>query len=137
MTGRIYKTAQGKTVDLGAMILQNESVRAVGNMGVNARGDKIDSVGQPIVSRSEQIGKQYQQQTNANSGPVPTSSRAAKEAETAAAQAADQQLIEQARLERQAKRDALAQGKPVEITEAPLTGLAAAMAAAKNQKDDE
>jgi len=136
MTGKIYKTAQGKIVDIGALMLQNENERAVGNMSVNARGDKIDSAGQSIVSRSEQIGKQYQQQTNVSSGPVPTSSRAAKEAEAVAAQASDQQLIEQARLERQAKRDALAQGNPVEVTESPLTGLAAAMAAA-NQKDDE
>jgi len=136
MTGKIYKTAQGKIVDIGALMLQNENERAVGNMSVNARGDKIDSAGQSIVSRSEQIGKQYQQQTNTAPGPVPTSSRAAKEAEVVAAQASDQQLIEQARLERQVKRDALAQGNPVEVTESPLTGLAAAMAAA-NQKDDE
>ena len=137
MTNRVYQTAQGKTIDLGALMLQNENERAVGNMKVNARGDIIGSNGQPIMSRNDQVIKQYQQQTNVSAGPVPSSTRAAKEAELASAQAADQRLIEQARLERLAKREALAQGNPVEITEAPLTGLAAALAAAKTQKDEE
>ena len=43
MTRKVYRTANGKMVDLGALQLQNENVRAVGNMGVNARGDIIDS----------------------------------------------------------------------------------------------
>jgi hypothetical protein len=42
MSQKIYKSAQGKVVDLGTLMLQNESVRAVGNMGVNARGDVLD-----------------------------------------------------------------------------------------------
>jgi hypothetical protein len=64
MTRRIYRTAQGKMVDLGAMQLQNENVRAVGNMKVNARGDLIDSQNQPIDSRSQQVNKQYRRQTS-------------------------------------------------------------------------
>lgn len=63
MTRKIYRTAQGKTVDLGALQLQNENVRAVGNMKVNARGDLIDSLNQPIASRNEQVAKQYKRQT--------------------------------------------------------------------------
>ena len=42
MTSKVYRTAQGKSVDLGTIMLQNEHVRAVGNMNVNARGDKLD-----------------------------------------------------------------------------------------------
>ena len=137
MTNRVYQTAQGKTIDLGALVLQNENERAVGNMKVNARGDIIGSNGHSIVSRNDQVTKQYQQQTNVSSGPVPSSAKSAKEAELAAGQAADQKLIEQARLDRLAKREALAQGKPVELAEEPLTGLAAALAAAKTQKDEE
>jgi hypothetical protein len=57
MTNKVYRTAQGKTVDLGALMLQNEKVRAVGNMSVNARGDRIDKEGNSIVSRSEQINR--------------------------------------------------------------------------------
>lgn len=64
MTRKIYKTAQGKTVDMGALILQNEHVRAVGNMGVNAAGDLIDSNNQVIDQRNRQVQRQYNKQTD-------------------------------------------------------------------------
>ena len=64
MTRKIYRTAQGKMVDLGALQLQNETVRAVGNMNVNARGDLVDSQNRPIDSRSQQVSKQYRKQTS-------------------------------------------------------------------------
>lgn len=64
MTRKIYKTAQGKTVDMGALILQNEQVRAVGNMGVNAAGDMIDSNNQVINQRNRQVQRQYNKQTD-------------------------------------------------------------------------
>ena len=63
MTKKIYKTAMGKTVDIGALILQNEQVRAVGNMGVNAAGDVVDSVNQVIDQRNRQVQRQYHKQT--------------------------------------------------------------------------
>jgi hypothetical protein len=67
MTGKIYKSAQGKTVDMGALILQNEQVRAVGNMGVNAAGDLMDSNNQIIDQRNRQVQRQYNKQTNSTS----------------------------------------------------------------------
>lgn len=71
MTRKIYRTAQGKTVDLGALQLRNENVRAVGNMNVNARGDLIDSQNRPIRSRNDQVAKQYRKQTtNVSDSPV-------------------------------------------------------------------
>ena len=74
MTRRIYKTAQGKTVDIGALQLRNENVRAVGNQKVNARGDLIDSNNRPIVTRNEQVARQYRRQTsNTTDGRVPSS----------------------------------------------------------------
>lgn len=57
MTNKIYRSAQGKTVDIGALMLQNETVRAVGNMNVNARGDRIDEQGRQLASRSEQVNR--------------------------------------------------------------------------------
>lgn len=63
MTKKVYRTAQGKTVDLGSIILQNETVRAVGNMGVNARGDRVDSQNRPIDSRNQRVQRQYARQT--------------------------------------------------------------------------
>lgn len=62
MTRKTYRTAQGRTVDLGALQLQNENIRAVGNMGVNARGDLLDSYNRPIASRNSQVSRQYQRQ---------------------------------------------------------------------------
>ena len=74
MTRKIYRTAQGKAVDMGALQLKNENVRAVGNQSVNARGDLIDSNNRPIVSRNQQVARQYQRQTtNTKDSPVPTS----------------------------------------------------------------
>lgn len=72
MTRKVYRTAQGKMVDLGALQLRNENVRAVGNMGVNARGDLLDSMNRPIVSRAEQVAKNYNRQTNVSNQPVYT-----------------------------------------------------------------
>ena len=63
MTNEVYRSANGKTVDMGALRLQNERVRAVGNMRVNARGDVINDNNQVIRTRNEQVGKQYNTQT--------------------------------------------------------------------------
>jgi len=71
MTKKVYRTAQGRLVDLGALQLQNENVRAVGNMSVNARGDLIDGYNRPIDSRNQRVNRQYNKQTsNVNSDPV-------------------------------------------------------------------
>jgi hypothetical protein len=63
MTSKVYKSAQGKTVDMGRLQLQNESVRAVGNMKVNARGDMVDDMNRVISTKAEQVNKQYKTQT--------------------------------------------------------------------------
>ena len=78
MTQKIYRTAKGKTIDIGALRLQNENVRAVGNMGVNARGDRINSEGKVIDSRGQQLHRQIQRQSNVSDGPVHTSKKAAQ-----------------------------------------------------------
>lgn len=62
MTKKVYRTAQGKTIDLGRLMLQNEQVRAVGNMGVNARGDLLDDKNQVVATKSRQVKRQYDRQ---------------------------------------------------------------------------
>ena len=62
MTKDIYKSSRGKAVDMGALRLQNEKVRAVGNMKVNARGDAVDDKNAAIQSRPQQVHDQYQKQ---------------------------------------------------------------------------
>jgi hypothetical protein len=81
MTRKTYRSAQGKVVDLGALQLQNESVRAVGNMNVNARGDIIDGGNRVIDQKTRQVQRQYQKQTNVSTSPVPTSNRSARESQ--------------------------------------------------------
>jgi hypothetical protein len=74
MTRKVYRTAQGKMVDLGALQLRNENVRAVGNMKVNARGDLIDSGNRAIDTRNRQVARQYSRQTtNVSNEPVRSS----------------------------------------------------------------
>jgi len=82
MTSKTYKTAQGKIVDLGQLILQNENIRAVGNMNVNARGDRLDSMNRVIDSKNQQLQRQHQKQiaSNVNDHPVHTSNVSAKKA---------------------------------------------------------
>lgn len=63
MTQKTYKSANGKTVDMGKLVLQNEQVRAVGNMKVNARGDHLDDSNRVISPKNEQVQRQYQRQT--------------------------------------------------------------------------
>ena len=82
MTNKVYKTARGKLVDMGSLRLQNENVRAVGNMGVNARGDRIDSEGNIIDPRNQQMQRRIQRQTNVVDCQVYSSSRAAQQAST-------------------------------------------------------
>ena len=59
MTKSLYKTAQGKSIYMGALRLQNEKVRAVGNMKVNARGDVVDDRGSVVNSKTAQVNRQY------------------------------------------------------------------------------
>jgi hypothetical protein len=132
MTSKVYRTAQGKIVDLGALEVQNEHVRAVGNMNVNARGDKLDADGNIISTRSQQVNRNLNRATNTAAGPIPTSSRGHKE-DAAAIRAAEQEKIEKARAQRQAARE---QGVAPPV-EQPAAGLAAAMARAAQIKEEE
>ena len=59
---KTYRTAKGRNVDIGALLNQNEDVRAVGNMNVNARGDLIDSQNKTIERKNKQVQKQYRKQ---------------------------------------------------------------------------
>jgi glycine cleavage system H lipoate-binding protein len=62
MTKEVYRSANGKMVDMGAIKLKNEEVRAVGNMNVNARGDVVDDQNRVIATRPEQVNQAYDQQ---------------------------------------------------------------------------
>ena len=65
---KIYRSSQGKSVDLGALLLQNETVRAVGNMGVNARGDRIDIKNKVIDTKVKISQRAYNKQIGPQDG---------------------------------------------------------------------
>jgi len=132
MTKKVYRTAQGKLIDFGALEAQNQHVRAVGNMNVNARGDKLDADGNIMSTRAEQVNRNLNRTTNPVSGPIPTSSQDQKEA-LIAARAADQEKIEKARAQRQAMRE---QGITPPV-EQPVSGLASALAKASKINEEE
>jgi hypothetical protein len=54
-----YSTAMGKNIDMAALKAQNEKVRAVGNMNVNARGDVLDSHGNVIHDNNKRVSGVY------------------------------------------------------------------------------
>ncbi len=55
---KIYRSANGKEVDLEKLRNQNELTLAVGNARVNARGDEIGPGGK-IVRKREDIMSEY------------------------------------------------------------------------------
>jgi hypothetical protein len=61
---KIYRTAQGKQIDLDLLIKKNEMTPAVGNARVNARGDELGPGGKIIRKREEVVQEYY------NSAPV-------------------------------------------------------------------
>ena len=58
---RMYRTMQGRMVDIEKLRAANESVQAVGNMNVNARGDVLGPGGQVATPKQKIIQKYYEQ----------------------------------------------------------------------------
>ena len=139
MTKKIYRSARGKAVDIGALMLQNEHTRAVGNMKVNARGDRINANNEIIKSYFE-TGK------NVSDEVIPTSARHVKEMEREKYMAEKMRNTEKAH--RKAVKAQIKDGEnpepqklaqPTEIPERttiPSGGLAQAIARAKEIKQE-
>lgn len=128
MTNKVYRTAMGKEIDLGALMLQNENVRAVGNMKVNARGDALNSGNKVIEKKTSQVNRQYKKQTNVSAAPVTGSKK---------------KVSPQKTLKKQGTVKVPAHAASVDMlvnTEAPKaeirSGLAAALAKAKSIKQE-
>jgi hypothetical protein len=49
---------QGKEIDMDALLARNETMPAVGNVRVNARGDELGPNGQ-IIRKKEDIVNEY------------------------------------------------------------------------------
>jgi hypothetical protein len=74
--GRIYKTMQGRQVDMERLMSQNELMPAVGNVRVNARGDELGPGGKIIKKREEVVAEYYENNPKA----MPDQSRIVKSA---------------------------------------------------------
>lgn len=76
---RQVRTARGKMIDMAALSAKNETVRAVGNVLMNARGDRLNPDGSirytaEEIARADQNSKQPPVQT-AISEPKPISQK--------------------------------------------------------------
>lgn len=69
--GKIYRTAQGRSLDMETIRLQNEFVPALGNMRVNARGDQLGPGGKIIKTR-EQVMDEFYKTRPSNNDNIPT-----------------------------------------------------------------
>jgi hypothetical protein len=140
MTRKIYKSAMGKSVDLGALLLQNEQVRAVGNMGVNAAGDLVDGANNIIEQRHRKVQRQYRRQTNVSDTPAASSNLSARKAYQNQQQSiknVDLDLLEPTQVSQQTQQpieQPIEQPKPV--TEPVAGGLAAAIARSREVKQE-
>ena len=61
---KVYRTSNGKIVDMDLLRQKNELVPAVGNVRVNARGDELGKGGQ-IIRKREDILKDFYAQAEA------------------------------------------------------------------------
>ena len=70
-TGRkVYKTMQGKQMDMDLLRQRNELTPAVGNAKVNARGDELGPGGK-IIKKREDVMKDYYSATGKMEDEIP------------------------------------------------------------------
>jgi len=58
---KMYRSMQGRMIDIEKLRAANESTQAVGNMNVNARGDVIGARGKIVTPKETVIKKYYEQ----------------------------------------------------------------------------
>lgn len=78
MTKRIYRSMQGKPVDIEALRTRNETTVAVGNKPMNARGDELGPGGKIIRKRVDVVAEYYDTNPNAVPKQNPVTSTVSK-----------------------------------------------------------
>jgi|LakMenEpi03Aug12_release.lakeMendotaPanAssembly.Ray.scaffolds.fasta_scaffold41318_2 hypothetical protein len=78
MTKRVYRTANGRSINIDAIIAQNEDSIAIGNMKVNARGDELGPGGKIERSKDKVMADYYKLNTPVASDLIPTPREPAK-----------------------------------------------------------
>jgi len=59
---KVYRTMQGKEIDMSSLISKNETMPAVGNVRMNARGDELGPGGIVVRKREDVVNQYYNQQ---------------------------------------------------------------------------
>ena len=124
MTKKQYRSAMGKTVDMGSLLLQNESVRAVGNMGVNARGDVINSNNKVIEKKSRQVQRQNRRTTGLSTSMPSSGTSSAKNSQLEV----EQQAVIEDTFDDLPEDNDIVNEEPVVSTATQAGGLASAIA---------
>jgi hypothetical protein len=83
----VYRSMQGKEVDMNKLINQNEMTVAVGNVKVNARGDELGPGGRIARKREDVMAEYYT--NNPNAAPDEVVTRPKVVAETKEVEAED------------------------------------------------
>ena len=65
MAKQVYRTMQGKIIDMDALMSNNETMPAVGNVKMNARGDELGPGGKIIKTKEELMSEYYEDNPNA------------------------------------------------------------------------
>jgi hypothetical protein len=65
--GKVYTSVRGKEIDMEKLNLKNETLPAVGNAKVNARGDELGPGGKIIRTREQVLQDYYQNNPTAMS----------------------------------------------------------------------
>ena len=68
---RVYTTANGRRINIDAVIAQHEETIAVGNMKVNARGDQLGAGGKVDTNRNKILSDYYKLNTPLATNGVP------------------------------------------------------------------
>ena len=67
--GKAYRTARGQIVDIETLAMQNEKTIAAGNLGVNAKGDKVRG-GQVVQSAAERVAPYHKSRKETTTGSI-------------------------------------------------------------------
>ncbi len=65
MARKVYRSMQGKIIDMELLAKKNELTPAIGNVRMNARGDEIGPGGKIIRSREDILANYYENNSNA------------------------------------------------------------------------
>ncbi len=59
---KVYRSMQGREIDMETLAQRNETMPAVGNVRMNARGDELGPGGVVVRKREDIVNDHYKQQ---------------------------------------------------------------------------